>query len=197
MCIWTLPGDSQLPVHWATLATHSHTYGITTQNNFLEQSLEMGLSLLHSAGFSINGGLPLFSKTWSGPWIKKAIKILNHNMKQFKGIFKHLSTYRVRGVLLTPCLAMAIQLWMEWIPIKEKSTDNWLAQKPIVVLSILPSDHKLQLVWTPSFCWGGWALNQIFKKVGVWHALTGSRFLEGGCWERERRLFSGGIAVFT
>ena len=62
---------------------------------------------------------------------------------------------------------MAIQLWMEWIPIKEKSTDNWLAQKPIVVLSILPSDHKLQLVWTPSFCWGGWALNQIFKKVGV------------------------------
>ena len=125
-----------------------------------------------------------------------AIKILNNKTEQFKGIFKHLSTYRVRGVLLTPCLAMAIQLWMEWIPIKEKTTDNWLAQKPIVVLSIPPSDHKLQLVWTPSFCWGGWALNQIFKKVGVWQALTGSRFLEEGYWEKEKWLFSGEDCIF-
>ena len=55
----------------------------------------MGLSLPHSAGFCIMGGLPLFSKTWPGPCIKKVIKNLNNKMKQLKGILKHLSTYDV------------------------------------------------------------------------------------------------------
>ena len=33
-----------------------------------------------------------------------------------------------------------------------------------------------------------------FSKRG---GLTGSQFLEGGCWERECEFFSGLIAVFT
>ena len=106
-------------------------------------------------------------------------------MKQFKGIFKHLSTYRVRGALLIPCLAMVLQLWIEWIPIKEKNTDSWLALKVIVALPIPPSDHKVHKE-NPLFLLQGLSLEPNFKeRISIF----------GGGLLRKRKVtfFQGGL----
>ena len=41
----------------------------------------------------------------------------------------------------------------------------------------------------PTFCYGGWASNEIFKKGG----LDRIQFLEWGCWERVGWIFSRGL----
>ena len=53
---------------------------------------------------------------------------------------------------------------------------------------------KSQIVHTP-FLQGGWASNQTFEKDG--EGLTTTQLLEEGCWEREGRLFSGAVVIFT
>ena len=110
-------------------------------------------------------------------------------MKQFKGIFKHLSTYGVQGAFLIPWLVMAIQLWMEWIPITEKSTDSWLALTLIVALSIPLSAYKLHSV-NPLFLLQGLSLEPNFKeRISIFG---------GGVAEKEKGdFFQEGIAVFT
>ena len=67
----------------------------------------------------------------------------------------------------------------------------------LVVKSKLPP-HSGFHSGHPPFCrgsmgGGGWASNQIFKKVG----LTGPQLLEGGCWERGVTFQGGGFAIFT
>ena len=107
-------------------------------------------------------------------------------MKQFKGIFKHLSTYGVRGALLTPCLAMSIQLLMEWIPSKEKGTDSWVAVKLTVSLSIPQSDHKLHSV-NPLFLLRGLSLEPNFQES--WGLTCFDRFsIFGGGLLRKRKV---------
>ena len=67
LCIWTLPGGSQLPVHLSYLGNSlSHTEDCHSKL-FSEIVPKLHLSSPHSAGFSIMGGLPLFSKTWPNP----------------------------------------------------------------------------------------------------------------------------------
>ena len=53
---------------------------------------------------------------------------------------------------------------------------------------------KLIVCTSPPFLLGGSVSYQIFKKGGG--GLTGSQFLEGGCWERGGDFFQG-VAVFT
>ena len=43
----------------------------------------------------------------------------------------------------------------------------------------------------PPFCWGGWALDQIFKKGGGGGGFAGSQFLEGAAWKEEGDFFQG------
>ena len=54
---------------------------------------------------------------------------------------------------------------------------------------------KLTVCTSPPFLLGGSVSYQIFKKGGG--GLTGSQFLEGGCWERGAWLFSGGCSFYN